>query len=43
MWRTIPEPNHAEVKVQYLDDNKVAVVSINRAKKFNAITFEMFD
>ena len=43
MWRTIPEPNHPEVKVQYLNDNKVAVVSMNRPKKFNAITFQMFD
>ena len=43
MWRTISEPVCPEVKVEYLDEGKVAVVSINRAKKFNAITFEMFD
>ena len=43
MWRTISEPNHELVKVQYLDEGKVAVVTLNRAKKFNAITFEMFD
>jgi len=43
MWRTIAEPQHAEVKVQYLDEGKVAVVSMNRPKKFNAITFQMFD
>ena len=43
MWRTIQEPNHAEVKVEYLDEGKVAVVSMNRPKKYNAITFEMFD
>ena len=29
--------------MQYHEDGKVAVVSLNRAKKFNAITFEMFD
>ena len=43
MWRTIVEPNFEEVKVSYLDDGKVAVVKMNRPKKFNAITFEMFD
>ena len=43
MWRTVVEPNFEEVKVSYLDDGKVAVVKMNRAKKFNAITFEMFD
>lgn len=43
MWRTISEPNHKEVKIQYLDEGKVAVVSINRAKKFNALTYQMFD
>ena len=43
MWRTITEPNHEEVKVQYLNEGKVAVVTMNRPKKFNAITFQMFD
>ena len=43
MWREIVEPNHAEVKVTYLDEGKVAVVSMNRTKKYNAITYKMFD
>ena len=43
MWRTLDEPKFDEIKVQYLEDGKIAVVSLNRAKKFNAITFEMFD
>ena len=43
MWREIKEPKHEEFKVQYLDEGRVAVVSINRAKKYNAISFEMFD
>ena len=43
MWRTIKEPKYDEVKVQYLHEGQVAVVSINRAKKYNAISYEMFD
>jgi len=43
MWRTVKEPNHEEIKVKYLNGGHVAVVSLNRPKKFNAITFEMFD
>jgi enoyl-CoA hydratase/carnithine racemase len=29
--------------VKYLDEGKVAVLSLNRPKKFNALTFEQFD
>lgn len=43
MWRTIKEPVYEEVKVEYLSEGQVAVVSLNRSKKYNAITFEMFD
>ena len=43
MWRTIPEPKFEDIIVEYLDEGKVAVVSLNRPKKFNAFTFEQFD
>jgi len=43
MWRAIKEPVYEEVKVEYLSEGQVAVVSLNRSKKYNAITFEMFD
>ncbi len=43
MWRTIKEPKYEEIKVEYLNEGQVAIVSFNRTKKYNAITFEMFD
>jgi len=43
MWRTLEEPKFKEIKVEYLNENQVAIVSLNRAEKFNAVTFEMFD
>ena len=43
MWRTITEPIYEDVKVEYLDEGKVAVVSMNRPKKYNAISYVMFD
>ena len=39
MWRTVKEPKYDEVKVTYVSDGQVAIVSINRAKKYNAITY----
>ena len=43
MWREVPVPNATEIKIEYLNEGTVAVVSLNRAAKFNAITYEMFD
>mmetsp|Transcript_17370 Transcript_17370/g.21920 ORF Transcript_17370/g.21920 Transcript_17370/m.21920 type:complete len:170 (+) Transcript_17370:22-531(+) len=43
MWREVPEPKVPDIKVEYHSEGQVAVVSLNRATKFNAITFEMFD
>ena len=43
MWRVISEPKFDDGKVEYLDEGKIAIVSMNRPKKYNAITYEMFD
>ena len=39
----LEETKFEEIKVQYLNEKQVAIVSLNRAKKYNALTFEMFD
>ena len=43
MWRTPVEPNHEDVKFEFIENGTVAIVSLNRPKKYNAITYEMFD
>ena len=43
MWRSIQEPNHHDVKIEYLEEGTIALVKLNRPKKYNAINFEMFD
>ena len=43
MWRAPKtEPNFPEVTLKYLDEGKVAVVSLNRPKKLNAIVWDHF-
>ena len=43
MWRVaVTEPNFEEVSVAYKNEGQVAVVSLNRAYKHNALTFDHF-
>ena len=43
MWREpMAEPNFPEVTIRYLDDGKVAIISLNRVKKHNAIIWDHF-
>ena len=42
-WRPEPKkPDFKEVTISYLEDGKVAIVTLNRPKKINALSFETF-
>ena len=43
MWRApLSEPKHADISISYADEGKVAIVALNRPKKYNALNFDMF-
>ena len=43
MWRApLSEPKYADVSISYADEGKVAIVALNRPKKYNALNFDMF-
>lgn len=43
MWRTpLVDPNLKEINISYLKEGQVAIVSLNRPQKHNALTFDTF-
>ena len=43
MWRSVTEPKIKDFDLKYLDDGKVAVVTINKPKKLNVVSWDTFD
>ena len=42
MWAPKPKPNTQDMSIEYQEDGKVAVVYIDKPKKLNALTWEIF-
>ena len=42
MWEPKPKPDTPDFSTEYIEEGKVAIVSINKPKKLNALTWEIF-